>query len=89
MLVVRRRERPRLPLTQADAFARFVRAGFAGHTLRAGLHDRVGPRRLRRLTDELAFARDAAPRTLDGRQWVSLFLESGAPQRGQGTSAAR
>ena len=77
VLVVRRRERPRLPLTQADAFARFVRAGFAGPTLRAGLQGRVGARRLRRLADELAFARDAAPRALDGRQWVSLFEESG------------
>jgi 23S rRNA (adenine-N6)-dimethyltransferase len=76
VLVLRRRERPRVPLAQADAFARFVRAGFAAHTLRAGLHDRLPPRRLRRLADELAFARDAAPRTLDGRQWVSLFLES-------------
>ena len=89
VLVLRRRDRPRLPLAQADAFARFVRAGFAAHTLRAGLHDQVGPRRLRRLADELAFARDAAPRTLDGRQWVSLFEESGRVQRGQGTSAAR
>jgi 23S rRNA (adenine-N6)-dimethyltransferase len=77
VLVVRRRERPRVPLAQADAFARFVRAGFAAHTLRAGLCDRLPPRRLRRLADELAFARDATPRTLDARQWVSLFEEAG------------
>src|SRR6185312_12799644 len=37
VLVARRRDRPRVPPAEADAFARFVRAGFAGPTLRAGL----------------------------------------------------
>jgi 23S rRNA (adenine-N6)-dimethyltransferase len=73
VLVAERRERPRLAPADAEAFARFVRAGFAAPRLADGLRDHVAPRRLRRLADALAFRRDAAARDLDGRTWVALF----------------
>ena len=75
VLVAVRRDRPRVPRAEADAFARFVRAGFAAPRLADGLRAHVAPRRLRRLADGLGFPRDAAPRALDGRQWVALFAE--------------
>lgn len=76
VLVAKRRRSPQLPLADAAPFSAFVRAGFAQPRLADALRAHVAPRRLRRLADQLAFARDATPRALDGRQWVALFRET-------------
>ena len=75
VLVATRRLRPRVRREEAVAFERFVRGGFSAPRLRDALDGAVSPRRLRRLADQLAFARDAAPRSLDACQWVALFHE--------------
>jgi 23S rRNA (adenine-N6)-dimethyltransferase len=88
VLVAQRRQQPRVAPADAAAFAGFVRAGFATPRLADGLHDHVCPRRLRRLADSLGFPRDAAPRALDGRQWVALFAET-RPSGAAGGPAGR
>jgi 23S rRNA (adenine-N6)-dimethyltransferase len=80
VLVAIRRARPRVRLDEAAAFDRFVRTGFSAPRLRDGLGGTVSPRRLRRLADQLAFPRDAAPRSLDGCQWASLFHDLRCPR---------
>jgi 23S rRNA (adenine-N6)-dimethyltransferase len=75
VLIAVRRMSPRVRPDDAAAFERFVRAGFSAPRLRDGLDGAVSPRRLRRLADQLAFPRDAAPRSLDACQWAALFRE--------------
>jgi len=75
VLVAARRTIPRVRPDDAAAFEQFVRAGFSAPRLRDGLDGAVSPRRLRRLADQLAFPRDATPRSLDACQWAALFRE--------------
>jgi 23S rRNA (adenine-N6)-dimethyltransferase len=63
-----RRPEPLVPTERADDYRRFLGAGF-----RRGLRAVVPPRQLKRLADELGFARDARPRDLDARHWAALF----------------
>jgi 23S rRNA (adenine-N6)-dimethyltransferase len=63
-----RRTVPLVAPEHANDYRRFLRAGFRG-----GLRAVVPSRQLKRLADELGFARDARPRDLDARQWASVF----------------
>jgi 23S rRNA (adenine-N6)-dimethyltransferase len=68
LLRATRRAEPLVPAKDANAYRRFLRAGFRG-----GLRAVVPPRQLKRLADELGFARGARPRDLDARQWAAAF----------------
>jgi 23S rRNA (adenine-N6)-dimethyltransferase len=63
-----RRGEPLVPPCKRHAYGRFVERGFHD-----GLRAVLPPRQLKRLADELGFARHAQPRDLDARQWAALF----------------
>jgi 23S rRNA (adenine-N6)-dimethyltransferase len=65
-----RRADPLVPLAEAPAFGRLLRAGFAD----AGPLRRLLPRQLlRRLAHEHGFSPDATARDLDAAQWAAVY----------------
>ena len=74
LLRVTRRNEPLVPPDERGNYRRFVERGF-----RDGLRALVPPRRLKRLADELGFARTAAPRDLDASQWATLYRRAVRP----------
>jgi 23S rRNA (adenine-N6)-dimethyltransferase len=68
LLRVSRRQQPFVPPVHARDYRAFVARGF-----RDGLRSVVPPRMLKRCALELGFARTAAPRDLDARQWAALY----------------
>lgn len=63
-----RRQQSLVPPGRARDYRAFVERGF-----RDGLRSVVPPRMLKRCALELGFARTAAPRELDARQWATLY----------------
>jgi 23S rRNA (adenine-N6)-dimethyltransferase len=68
-----RRAEPLVAAHDAPAYRRFLDRGF-----RDGVRPLVPPRTLKRLADELGFARRAAPRDLDARQWACVYRRANA-----------
>ena len=63
-----RRAEPLIEPNEAERYRRFLDRGF-----RHGIRSLVAPRILKRLADELGFARRAAARDLDARQWAAVY----------------
>jgi 23S rRNA (adenine-N6)-dimethyltransferase len=89
VLRITRRPSPLVPVADHDAYRSFLAEAFRerGQVVR-GVRSFLTPRQVRRVSDVLGFAPDAAARDLDVRHWAALFAlasrTQGAARRGAG-----
>jgi len=73
LLRVVRRQMPLVPISEHDAYRRFLSEGFAGSGPPGRLSSRLSRIEVKRLAPVLGFDPGARPRDLDARQWAALF----------------